>query len=80
MSSSDASYVSSSDSEAAETQVEGSSNLSEHETSGDEPGDAYANEPMADEEWLAQYEEERKTEEELEKKLEHTAEYFVGSQ
>ena len=43
---------------------------SEHETSDDEP-DAYANEPMADEEWLAQYEEERKTEEELEKKLEN---------
>ena len=79
MSSSDASYVSSSDLEAAETEVEGSSNLSEHETSDDEPGDAYANEPMADEEWLAQYEEERKTEKELEKKLEHTAEYFVGS-
>ena len=86
MSSSDASYVSSSDSEAAETEVEydleveGSSNSSEHKTSDDEPGDPYANEPMADEEWLAQYEEERKTEEELEKKLEHTAEYFVGSQ
>ena len=48
MSSSDASYVSSSDSEAAETEVEydleveGSSNPSEHETSDDEPGDAYA--------------------------------------
>ena len=46
---------------AAETEVkydlevEGSSNSSEHETSDDEPGDAYANEPMADEEWLAQY-------------------------
>ena len=48
MSSSDASYVSSSDSEAAETEVEynleveGSSDPSEHETSDDEPGDAYA--------------------------------------
>ena len=66
----DSSYDSSSDSEAAEVEVEydleveGSSNPSEHETSDDQP-DAYANEPMADEEWLAQYEEERKTEEEL---------------
>ena len=48
MSSSDASYVSSSDSEAAETEleydleVEGSSDPSEYETSEDEPGDAYA--------------------------------------
>ena len=48
MSSSDASYFSSSDSEAAETEVEydleveGSSNPSERETSDDEPGDAYA--------------------------------------
>ena len=42
MSSSDASYFSTSDSEAAETEVEGSSNQSEHETSDDEPGDAYA--------------------------------------
>ena len=61
MSSSDACYVSSSDSEAAETEVEydleveGSSNSIEHGTSDDEPRDAYANEPMADEEWLAQY-------------------------
>ena len=49
MSFSDASYDSSSDSEAAETEVEydleveGLSNPSEHETSNDEPGDAYAN-------------------------------------
>ena len=48
MSSSNASYVSTSDSEAAETEVEydleaeGSSDPSEHETSDDEPGDAYA--------------------------------------
>ena len=48
MSSSDASYASSSDSEAAETEVEydleveGSSNPSAHETSDDEAGDAYA--------------------------------------
>ena len=48
MPSSDASYVSSSDSEPAETEVEcdleveGSSDPSEHETSDDEPGDAYA--------------------------------------
>ena len=47
MSSNDASYVSTSDSEAAETEVEcdleveGSSNRSEHETSDDEPRDAY---------------------------------------
>ena len=33
---------SSSDSEAAETEVEGSWNPSEHETSDDEPGNAYA--------------------------------------
>ena len=77
MSSSDVSYVSSSESEAAETEVEydleveGSSNSSGHETSDDETGDAYANEPIADEEWLAQYEEERKTEEELEKNLQN---------
>ena len=82
MSSSDVSYVSSSESEAAETEVEydleveGSSNSSGHETSDDEPGDAYANEPIADEEWLAQYEEERKTEEELEKKLACSLVYF----
>ena len=69
--------VSSSDSEAAETEVkydlevEGSSDSSEHETSDEEPGDAYANEPMADEEWLATNEEERKTEEDLEKKLQN---------
>ena len=37
MSSSDASHGSSPDSEAAETEVEGSSNPSEHETSEDEP-------------------------------------------
>ena len=42
MSSSDASYFSSSDSEAAETEIEGSPNLGEHETSDDEPGDAHA--------------------------------------
>ena len=42
MSSSDGSYISSSDSEAAETEVEDSSNPSEHETSDDEPGNAYA--------------------------------------
>ena len=48
MSSSDASYVSSLDSEAAKTEVEydleveGSWNPSEHETSYDEPGNAYA--------------------------------------
>ena len=48
MSSSDASYASSSDFEAAETEVEydlkvkGSSDPSKHETSDDEPGDAYA--------------------------------------
>ena len=45
MSSSDVSYVSRSESEAAETEVEydlevkSSSNWSEHETSADEPGD-----------------------------------------
>ena len=77
MLSSDASYVSSSHSEVAQTEVEYdlevevSSNSSEHETSDDEPRDAYANEPMADVEWLAQYEGERTTEEKLEKKLQN---------
>ena len=66
MLSNDSSYDPSSDSEAAEMEVEydlkveGSSNPNEHETSDDEPGDAYANELMADEEWLAQYEERKK--------------------
>ena len=55
MSYSDVSYVSSSESETAETEVEnnlevkGSSNSSKHKTSDNEAGDAYANEPMADE-------------------------------
>ena len=48
MSSSDPTYVSSSDPEAAEKEVEydleveASSNPNEHETSGDEPGNVYA--------------------------------------
>ena len=35
----------------------------------DEALEAYADEPLADEEWLALYEEEKRTEEELEDKL-----------
>ena len=67
---------SSSDYEAAETdveydlEVEVSSNASEQkDTSDDELEDAYANEPLADENWLAQYEAERKKEQEIKEKL-----------
>ena len=63
MSSSDASFDSSSDSETAETEVEYDleveimSNTSEQKDTSDdnEPEDVYANEPLADENWLAQY-------------------------
>ena len=34
----------------------------------DQPEDVYANKPLADENWLAQYEAERKMEQELEEK------------
>ena len=68
MSSSDASFDSSSDSKTAETEVgydlevEVMSNVSEQKDTSnyDKPEDVYANEPLADKNWLAQYEAERK--------------------
>ena len=66
MSSSDASFDSSSDSETAETEiksdeVEVMSNASEQKDTSDddEPEDVFVNEPLADYNWLAQYEAER---------------------
>ena len=63
MSSSDASFDSSSDSEAAATEVEYDlevevmSNASEQRDTSDnnEPEDAYTHEPLAEENWLSQY-------------------------
>jgi len=70
MSSSDANFDSCSDSETAETEVEYDLEVCEQtNASDDEPEDDYDNEPLADENWLAQYEAERKKEEELEEKL-----------
>ena len=74
MASSDVSLDSSSDSEAAdveeyELEVEDSPNLSDKDSEQDEGEEAYANEPLADEKWLARYEEEKKMEKELEQKL-----------
>ena len=67
MSSSDASFDSSSDLETTEKEVEYDlevevmSNTSEQkDTSGDDELDVYANEPLADNNWLARYEAERK--------------------
>ena len=68
MSSSDASFDSSSDSETAETEVENdleikvmsSASEQKHTSDDDEPEEVYADEPLADENWLAQYEAERK--------------------
>ena len=76
MSSSDASFDSNSDSKTAETEVEYdlevkvmSNTGKQNDTSDDdEPEDVYTNEPLADENWLAQYEAEKK-EQELEEKL-----------
>ena len=67
MSSSDASFDSSSDSETAETEIEYDlevevmSNASKQKdtSDGDEPEDVLVNEPLADYNWLAQYEAER---------------------
>ena len=65
-------------SEASETEseteynleVEGSQNSSDQEDPDKlEPGEAYSDEPLADEEWLALYEKEMKIEQQLEKKL-----------
>jgi len=48
-------------------EVEVSSNASEQENTSDddEPEDVYANAPLADENWRAQYEAERQKEQEL---------------
>lgn len=78
MASEDENLTSSSDSEDSEVnfiadyalEVEGSPNSSDQD--GDELNkelEAYADEPLADDDWLAIYEEGRKTEEELEKQL-----------
>ena len=76
MSSSDASFDSSSDSETEETEIEYDleevmSNASEQKNTSDddEPEDVFVNEPLADYNWLAQYEAEREKEQELEEKL-----------
>ena len=77
MSSSNASFDSSSDSETAEMEVEYDlevevmSNASEQKDTSDddEPEDVYAHKPQADKNWLAQYGTERKMEQELEEKL-----------
>jgi len=70
MSSSDANFDSSSDSETAETEVEYDLEVRERTSaSDDEPEEDYDNELLADENWLAQYEAERKKKEELEEKL-----------
>ena len=67
-------FDSSSDSEVSEIldyelEVEGSSNASDQSSDTDEAGEAYADEPIADEEWLAIDEEEKSKNEELEEKL-----------
>ena len=77
MSSEDLIFTSSSDSEDSEVsfisdyvmEVEGSPNSSDQD--GEDSDEAYADEPLADEEWLEIYEEERKANEELEKQLLH---------
>ena len=74
MASNDFSPASSSDSEVSEIEdfeleVEDSPNLSDQATDVEERQEAYADEPLADAEWLALYEQERRTEEELEKTL-----------
>lgn len=74
MASNDFSPASSSDSEVSEIEdyeleVEDSPNSSDQATDVEETQEAYADEPLADAEWLALYEQERRTEEELEKTL-----------
>ena len=74
MASNDFSPASSSDSEVSEIEdyeleVEDSPNSSNQATDVEETQEAYADEPLADAEWLALYEQERRTEEELEKTL-----------
>ena len=72
MASNDFSPASSSDSEVSEIEdyeleVEDSPNSSYQATDVEETQEAYVDEPLADAEWLALYEQGRRTEEELEK-------------
>ena len=71
MPSSDASFNSSLDCEAEETDVEydleveilSDASEQQHTSAEDEPEDGYANEPLADENWLAKFEAGRKKKE-----------------
>ena len=78
MASEDVNFTSSSDSEDSEEnfiadymlEVEGSPKSSDQDGEDfDKELEANADEPLADDDWLAIYEEERKTDEELEKQL-----------
>ena len=74
MASNDFSPAYSSDSEVSEIEdyaleVEDSPNSSDQATDVEETQEAYADEPLADAEWLALYEQGRRTEEELEQTL-----------
>ena len=78
MASEDVNFTSSSDSEDSEVnfiadyvlEVEGSPNSSDQDGEDlDKELEAYADEPLADDDWLAIYEEERKADEEIEKQL-----------
>ena len=74
MASNDISLSSSSDSEVSETEdyeleVEGSPNSSYIASDEEGTQEAYADDPLADEEWLELYERDRKEEEALEKTL-----------
>ena len=72
MASNDFSLSSSSDSEVSEMEdyeLEGSPNSSYIASDEEDMQEAYADDPLADEEWLALYERDRKEEEALEKTL-----------
>ena len=72
MASNDFSLSSSSDSEVSEMEdyeLEGSPNSSYIASDEEDMQEAYADDPPADEEWLALYERDRKEEEALEKTL-----------
>ena len=72
MASNDFSLSSSSDSEVSEMEdyeLEGSPNSSYIASDEEDMQEAYADDPLADEEWLAFYERDRKEEEALEKTL-----------
>ena len=80
MASSDQSADYTSDSEAIETEIDYDLEVEEspHSSDQDDPNQSetneiYADEPFADEEWLAHYEEEMKVERKLEKKANKTA-------